>query len=108
MAISNTPRSTLEELARDSAFARLWRGFMAARSTIALVLVAVLGALHTLAPSLGVSEWLVGLAGTYLLAAVTVHLGTQPRGPGPAFDSQWVFTIGVDRSPRCSTCRPPG
>ncbi|MEJ6020966.1 sensor histidine kinase [Ramlibacter sp. PS4R-6] len=96
MAGFDAPRSTLEELARDSAFARLWRGFMAARSTVALVLLAVLGALHTLAPTLGVSEWLVGLAGTYLLAAVAVHMVSQPRGPGPSFDSQWVSTIGVD------------
>jgi two-component system sensor histidine kinase PilS (NtrC family) len=96
MATSAVLRSTLEELARDSAFARLWRGFMAARSTVALVLLAVLGALHTLAPSLGVSEWLVGLSGTYLLATIVVYLVSEPRGPGQAFDSQWVSTIGVD------------
>jgi two-component system sensor histidine kinase PilS (NtrC family) len=96
MAAADAPRSTLEELALDSAFARLWRGFMTARSVVALVLLAVLGSLHALAPSLGVSEWLVGLAATYLIAAVAVQLASHPRGPGQAFDSQWVSTIGVD------------
>lgn len=96
MAEAAETRSTVDELARDSAFARLWRGFMAARGTVALVLFAVLGALHTLAPSLGVSEWLVGLSAIYLVATVTVHVGSRPRGPGQAFDAQWVSTIGVD------------
>ncbi|HUR89049.1 MAG TPA: ATP-binding protein [Ramlibacter sp.] len=90
------PRSELEELTRDSAFARLWRGFMSARIVIALVLVVLLGALHTLAPQLNVSEWLVGLCATYLAAAIAVRLFTAPRPPGRAFDPQWVSTIGVD------------
>jgi two-component system sensor histidine kinase PilS (NtrC family) len=87
---------TLEELTRDSAFARLWRGFMTARIAIALVLVVLMGALHTLAPALNVSEWFVALCGTYLLAAVAVRVFTLPRPPGQAFDPQWVSTIGVD------------
>jgi two-component system sensor histidine kinase PilS (NtrC family) len=96
MAAFEPSQRTLDDLAPDSAFARLWRGFMTARSTVALVLVAVLGALHGLAPSLGVSEWLVGLAGIYLLACVSVQLAGDARGPGQAFDTQWVSTIGVD------------
>jgi two-component system sensor histidine kinase PilS (NtrC family) len=91
------PRSELEELARDSAFARLWRGFMVARMSVALVVVVLLGALHMLAPALNVGEWLVILGATYLLAAVAVRIFTlPPRAPGQAFDPQWVSTIGVD------------
>ena len=90
------PRSELDELTRDSAFARLWRGFMTARIAVALVLVVLIGALHTLAPALNVSEWLVGLCAAYLLAAVAVRVFTTPRPPGQAFDPQWVSTIGVD------------
>lgn len=69
---------------------------MTARIAIAVVLVAVLGALHTLAPALNVSRWLVGLCVTYLLAAAAVRVFVVPRGPGRAFDAQWVSTIGVD------------
>ena len=90
------PRSELEELTRDSAFARLWRGFMAARMVVALVLLVLLGALHVLAPALRVSQWLVALCTTYLIAAIAVRAFSAPRVPGRAFDPQWVSTIGVD------------
>jgi two-component system sensor histidine kinase PilS (NtrC family) len=85
-----------EELARDSAFARLWRGFMTARISTALVLVVLLGALHTLAPQLTVSEWEVALCATYFFATVTVRMFTRPPVPGRAFDPEWVSTIGAD------------
>ena len=84
------------ELTRDSAFARLWRGFMTARVLIALVLAAVLGALYTLAPALNVGRWLVGLCAAYLAAALAVRIYTRPLPPGRSFDPQWVYTIGVD------------
>jgi two-component system, NtrC family, sensor histidine kinase PilS len=84
------------ELTSDSAFARLWRGFMTARVVLALVLLAVLGALFTLAPALNVGRWLVGLCAAYLAAAVAVRIYTRPLPPGHSFDPQWVSTIGVD------------
>jgi two-component system sensor histidine kinase PilS (NtrC family) len=90
------PREELEEPATDSAFARLWRGFMTARIATALVLLVLLGALHLFAPALNVSEWIVGLCGTYLFATVVVRVFTRPPIPGKSFDPQWVFTIGVD------------
>ena len=72
------------------------------------MLLTVLGALHTLAPSLNVSKWLVALCATYLLAAVAVRLVSTPRAPGQAFDPQWVPTIGVDlvAFAACRYCRP--
>jgi two-component system sensor histidine kinase PilS (NtrC family) len=88
--------STLE-LIGDTPFDRLWRGFMTARVTIALVLLLVLGALYLLvAGSLGISDWLLALCATYLLAALAVRLFARPKPPGSAFDPQWVSTIGVD------------
>ena len=84
------------ELTPNSAFARLWRAFNTARVTIALVLLLLLGALHTLAPGLNVTEWLLGLCGSYFAAALAVRLFTQARPPGYSFDPQWVSTIGVD------------
>jgi two-component system sensor histidine kinase PilS (NtrC family) len=88
--------SPLAELSADSAFARLWRGFMTARVAIALVLSAVMGALFTLAPALHISRWVVVLCGAYLLAALAVRIFTRPLPPGHSFDPQWVSTIGVD------------
>jgi two-component system, NtrC family, sensor histidine kinase PilS len=84
------------ELNADSAFARLWRGFMTARVAIALVLVTVLCSLFTLAPALNISRWLVGLSAAYLAAALAVRIFTRPLAPGHTFDPQWVSTIGVD------------
>ncbi len=84
------------ELTPDSAFARLSRGFMTARVVVALLLLAVLGALFTLAPALNVSRWLVGLCGAYLAAAIAARVFSRPLPPGHTFDPQWVFSIGVD------------
>jgi two-component system sensor histidine kinase PilS (NtrC family) len=90
------PREELDNLPGDSAFARLWLGFMMARISTALVLVVLLGALHTLAPALAVNEWEIGLCATYLFAAAVVRAFVPPPAPGQSFDPQWVSTIGVD------------
>jgi two-component system, NtrC family, sensor histidine kinase PilS len=83
-------------LNRDSAFARLWRGFMIARLAIAVVLLVLLSTLLVLVPALNVSHWLIGLCSAYLAATLAVRLFTQPSPPGQTFDPQWVSTIGVD------------
>jgi two-component system sensor histidine kinase PilS (NtrC family) len=88
--------STLE-LMGDTPFDRLWRGFMTARVTVAVVLLALLSTLYMLlGAALGISDWLVGLAATYLVATLAVRLFARPQPPGSAFDPQWVSTIGVD------------
>ena len=88
--------STLE-LIGDTPFIRLWRGFMTARVTIAMVTLAVLSTLYMLnGPVLGISDWLLGLCGVYLAATLVVRIFTHPQPPGSAFDPQWVSTIGVD------------
>jgi two-component system sensor histidine kinase PilS (NtrC family) len=84
------------ELTRDSAFSRLWRGFMTARVAIAMVLALLLASLYTLSPSLNVSHWLVALCMSYLAAALAVRMFARALPPGRAFDPQWVSTIGVD------------
>jgi len=83
-------------LTRDSAFARLWRGFMSARVAIALVLVLLLATLFVLVPGLNISYWLIGFSCVYLAAALLVRMFTRPSAPGRTFDPQWVSTIGVD------------
>ena len=88
--------STLE-LMGDTPFDRLWRGFMTARVTIAMVLVALLSTLYMLlGEAMGISDWLIGLAATYLVATLAVRMFARPQPPGSAFDPQWVSTIGVD------------
>ncbi|MCJ0762021.1 sensor histidine kinase [Variovorax terrae] len=78
----------------DSAFARLWRGFMTARIMIAVVLLLMQGSIYGLGQPVNV--WLVALCSTYLAATLAVRLLAQPRTPGRTFDTQWVSTIGVD------------
>lgn len=88
--------STLDAMG-DTPFDRLWRGFMTARVTIAMVLLALLATLYMLVgEALGISDWLIALAGSYLVATLAVRMFARPKPPGSAFDPQWVFTIGVD------------
>jgi two-component system, NtrC family, sensor histidine kinase PilS len=94
--LSEAPRDASDELTRGSAFTRLWLGFMTARVTVALVLTVLLGALYTLAPTLNVSRWLVGLCAAYLLAALAARILTEPKAPGRTFDPQGLPTIVVD------------
>ena len=84
------------DLMLDSAFSRLWRGFMTARVSIAVVLVLLLGALFSLSPTLNINEWLVALCLSYLAASLAVRVFGRARPPGHTFDPQWVSTIGVD------------
>ena len=93
---SAEPAPLAPELNPDSAFSRLWRGFMTARVAIALGLLLLLGALHTLAPALNISRWVVGFASVYLVAVLAVRIFSRPLPPGQTFDPQWVSTIGVD------------
>jgi two-component system, NtrC family, sensor histidine kinase PilS len=93
----DAPRDPLVgELTADSAFARLWRGFMTARVAIALVLLLLESAMVTLGPATNLSPWLLVLCATYLAAAMAVRAFTRPLPPGRTFDPQWVSTIGVD------------
>ncbi len=88
--------STLEMIG-DTPFIRLWRGFMTARVTIALVLLAVLSTLYMLVGNaLGITNWLLWLCTAYLAATLTVRIFAHPQPPGSRFDPQWVSTIGVD------------
>jgi len=91
----------LREMAvEDSAFVRLWRGFMTARVMIALMLLLVLGGTWLLLPSLPIpppgGHWPPLLCALYLAATIAVRVFGGPRPPGRTFDAQWASTIGVD------------
>lgn len=78
----------------ELAFVRLWRGFMTARVMISIVLLLLLITVYVLGR--GVPLWLIGLAGLYLGATVSVRLRSRPLPAGRSFDPQWVSTIGAD------------
>jgi two-component system sensor histidine kinase PilS (NtrC family) len=91
----------LREMAvEDSAFVRLWRGFMTARVMIALMLLLVLGGAWLLLPSVPAplpgGYWPPLLCTLYLAATIAVRVLGGPRPPGQTFDAQWASTIGVD------------
>lgn len=79
----------------DSAFARLWRGFMTARVMIALVLLTLLSSLYAIGPS-AINDRLLILCAAYLVATLAVRMFGKPRPPGQTFDLQWIVTIGID------------
>ncbi len=75
-------------------FERLWRGFMTARVTLGLVLLALQGTLWALGQS--TNSTLIFVCGGYFAATLAVRLFARPRRMGRSYDPQWVFTIGVD------------
>jgi two-component system sensor histidine kinase PilS (NtrC family) len=85
----------LVERPESSAFHRLWLGFMMARISVAIALLAILGILM-LGGMTPPNWWLLALCATYLAASLVVRLFTRPAPPGRTFDPQWVSTIGID------------
>ena len=75
-------------------FARLWTAFMSARLLIAAAILGLHVAVHFWARPLPL--WILGLCTGYLAMTVLVRVLARPRGPGRAFDRQWVYTAGVD------------
>ena len=79
---------------RPDEFVRLWRGFMTARVTLGLVLLALQGSLYALGQSR--DKLLILTCGAYLAATLGTRLLGKPRRLGRTFDPLWVSTIGVD------------
>lgn len=79
---------------QDTAFHRLWRGFMTARVMVALVLLA-LQALQVMVVHSG--QYLsAALCAAYLVAVLVTRLVVKPVARGPQFDRRWQMTIGLD------------
>ena len=77
-----------------TSFNRLWRTFIAARVTIAVVLVVLQAFLYALG-NVG-NGWSIAVCIAYFCATLAVQLLSRPQLPGNTFDAQWVSTIGVD------------
>jgi two-component system sensor histidine kinase PilS (NtrC family) len=78
----------------QGSFGRLWRVFMNARITIAVVLVGMQQALHALGTVL--NTWMLAGCIAYLFATLAVRFWGHPRPPSSTFDGLWLLTIGVD------------
>ena len=90
------PAAAVAARARSDAlgFERLWKAFMTARAALALALLALQLGAHRLAQPLPL--WMFGVSLGYVALTVGARWLARPRGPGRAFDSQWLFTAGAD------------
>jgi two-component system sensor histidine kinase PilS (NtrC family) len=75
-------------------FGRLWRAFMAARVTLASVLLTLQAFIYALGQP--VSKGMILLCVAYFVATIAVRVWANPKPPGSSFDAQWVSTVGVD------------
>lgn len=80
--------------ASGESFARLWRAFMTARVTIASVLLALQGSIYALGQA--VREEMIVLCVAYFAATLAVRAWARPKRPGSTFDTQWLYTVGID------------
>ena len=75
-------------------FVRLWSGFMTARVTLGVVLLALQASLFVLAQS---SDPLLVIAcGAYLVATLVTRLLGKPQRLGSTLGLRWMLTVGVD------------
>jgi two-component system, NtrC family, sensor histidine kinase PilS len=75
-------------------FIRLWQGFMTARLTLGLVMVALQIALFVTGSTH--SRLLLAISIAYCLSTAASRLLDQPRALGSAFNRSWLTLIGVD------------
>ncbi len=103
MSDSSHPASWLGPLEIDAtvwpgpdepAFVRLWRAFMTTRVAVALIVLLLQGWAMGLSPA--ASWWPAVLSAIYLSETLAVRLLARAKPPGPAFESQWPSTVGID------------
>ena len=75
-------------------FARIWQGFMAARLTLALVLVAMQVTLH--ATRVASNPWLIAISVAYFASTLTSGLFGKPLFLGGHFNRHWLRLVGLD------------
>jgi two-component system sensor histidine kinase PilS (NtrC family) len=84
----------VEQANKPREFERLWRGFMTARVTLGLVLLALQSALYVFGSSKDSSSILVCTG--YVAATLAMRLMARPRPLGKTLDGHWIATVGVD------------
>ena len=78
----------------STGFTRLWTAFMSARVLVALALLGLHIGLHLLGRP--VTVWMLGCCTAFVVVTAAARLALRPRGPGRAFDAQWLPTVGLD------------
>ena len=96
----NSPRTSswmglMELTLEDTAFVRLWRGFMTARVLIALLLLVLL-LINRSQSHVLYGDWLMLILGTYFAATIAARVLGRPLARGNAFDAHWIHIIGFD------------
>ena len=74
---------------------RIWQGFMTARFTLGLVLVALQGTLY--ATGTVQNRWLLAVSLAYFASTLTTGLFGTPRFLGSTFNRPWIGLVGVVR-----------
>ena len=87
-----TPIAAEQE--HSTGFTRLWTAFMSARVLVALALLGLHIGLHLLGRP--VTVWVLGCCTAFVVVTAAARLALRPRGPGRAFDAQWLPTVGLD------------
>ena len=87
-----TPAAAEQE--PSTGFTRLWTAFMSARVLVALALLGLHISLHLLGRP--VTVWVLGCCTAFVVVTAAARLALRPRGPGRAFDAQWLPTVGLD------------
>ena len=78
----------------STGFTRLWTAFMSARVLVALALLGLHISLHLLGRP--ITAWVLGCCTAFVVVTAAARLALRPRGPGRAFDAQWLPTVGLD------------
>lgn len=78
----------------STALIRLWRGFMAARGFVALVLVLLQGVAFALGQTM--QPLAIGISAVYLVTAWLTMRYTRLQPPIRGFTAPWLLTVGVD------------
>lgn len=73
---------------------RIWQGFMTARFTLGLVLLALQGTLY--ATGTPQNKWLIAISLGYFASTLTTGLFGQPRFLGSTFSRSWMLLVGLD------------
>lgn len=75
-------------------FSRIWQGFMTARLTLGLVLLAMQVTMLTIGTAHG--RWLVAISLAYFASTLTSGLFGKPLFLGDNFNRHWIRLVGLD------------
>jgi two-component system, NtrC family, sensor histidine kinase PilS len=75
-------------------FSRIWQGFMTARFTLALVLLAMQVTMMAMGSSHG--RWLIAMSLAYFASTLTTGLFGKPLFLGDRFNRHWIRLVGLD------------